>query len=507
MDPDRDEKYRALYQAAVCSYRLLRIDDGLDYLEQLIQDEIYFDSLGALNLRVAEGYEYEDELDLACDVYLDVAETAEKGPTQAEAYYRLGLIYQYDYDDLIEAKRFYDLTAQRNKTGESGRDALQRSSDIGKLETFARSAELDSTATKEVIDNAAYTQYLLAELYWFKLNKPDTAILEMQYCVDSFPDAYDAPNAMIALSQMYREHKKDTSAADSILNELLRKYPHSDFVVGAIELLGLAGTEADSGYAELYIHRAEDLLVDEGQVDSARYYYQHVVDNYPDSRYHLQARFNLIWLTEMHDNPGDSTVYYAYQEFADSFPGTELALAAKGKLQARPRPRPGQSRDEEIDEEDIPDEKRARILAARERRAAENREEEADPFSGYGDAIGNMYLRPNGDTIITLDLDPVETIEPFEFPIEAAGLEPPDIELYFHILLDFSGKVIKHELKIPSQFEELNQRANRTIASMTFDPVDVSTLVQISDLRESDEGEVGYWFVYKFPVEKPEYLR
>jgi hypothetical protein len=41
---------------------------------------------------------------------------------------------------------------------------------------------------------------------------------------------------------------------------------------------------------------------------------------------------------------------------------------------------------------------------------------------------------------------------------------------------------------------------------MTFDPVDISTLVAISDLKE-EEGGIGYWFVYKFLVTKPDYLR
>jgi len=40
--------------------------------------------------------------------------------------------------------------------------------------------------------------------------------------------------------------------------------------------------------------------------------YRYVVDNYPDSKYYLQARFAPIWLTEMYESPGDSSVIMAY---------------------------------------------------------------------------------------------------------------------------------------------------------------------------------------------------
>ena len=36
-------------------------------------------------------------------------------------------------------------------------------------------------------------------------------------------------------------------------------------------------------------------------------------------------RFNLLWILENHEHPGDSTVIFAYLEFLDSFPGTPEA--------------------------------------------------------------------------------------------------------------------------------------------------------------------------------------
>jgi TolA-binding protein len=338
MNPSKEQKYHALYQAALCSFRLQRIEDGLAYLDQLAGDPLYFDSLGILKLTMAEGYEYDDDLLQAEVTYQDVAETSSRKPWQAMAYYRLGLIYQLDYDQLGRAKEYYDQAAQTDRATPISSDAIMRSSDIGKLETFTRTT-LDSTATPAAIDEAAYSQYLLAELYWLKLDKPDSAMLEMRYLVDSFATSYYAPKAMISLAEMTREQSSDDATADSLLKSMLRKYPQSDFAPDALEALGLKGTAADTGYAAIYVDKAEDFMLNGENYDSARAYYQLVVNRFPESEYYVPSKFALIWLEETYASPGDSSVYYAYKEFADSFPGNEWANVALRRTGAAPAAR------------------------------------------------------------------------------------------------------------------------------------------------------------------------
>lgn len=498
MDPNASIKYIALYQSAICAFRLQRISTGMDYLGRLMEDELYYDSLDVLNLVMAEGYEMDGDVDLASDLYAEVAGNEGNSKRTAYANYRLGLIQQFDYDDLIEAKKYYDLTVKSDRVTETGKDALRRSTDIGKLLTFTQRFERDSTVTQEIIDEAAYNQFLLAELYWFSLDKPDSAINEMRYLVDSFPDAYDTPNGMIALSQMYREAYEDSTGADSILNEMLRRYPHSDYVPDALEVLNLTKTEADTGYAEWYLHRAEDFLFDEENIDSARANYQVIIDNFVDSRFYIKAVFNQILLTELYQNPGDSTVFYAYQEFVDSFPGNEYAQVASQKIRTTPvsRFRSGDQEQEQDEDDEV---------------FASDQQDDVSPSGlevtgDYNTTFQSLYQRPNGDTIVLLDLTPVDIIEPFEFPESAFSMEDLFVQMFFHVLLDFSGTVIESELKTPSKWDELNIRADRTVRSMTFNPADVSTLIATLALPEDEEGR-GTWFVFKYIINKPEFVR
>ena len=499
LDPDKDQKYHALYRAALCSLRMQRVNDGFEYLNQLIPDPLYFDSLGILKLTMAEGYETDEELTRAEDLYQDVAATSEKTLWQSLALYRLGLMQQFDYADLNKAKEYFDKAIEADRGSPIRSDAMMRSSDIGKLKTFTR-GHLDSTATREAIDNAASTQYQLAELFWSKLNRPDSALAEMQYLIDSFATSYHAPRAMIALSQMVREHLSDTTRADSLLKAVLRQYPHSDFVPEALEALGLKGTAADTGYAGRYIDRAEDFLIDDENIDSSAAAYQYVVDHFPDSKYHSLARFAVIWLKENYASPGDSSVYFAYKELADSLAGDDWAAIALRRI-GTGAGHASAATTRKIDQEETSQVDSASLFADTLVSA-----EMPEDTIGYIDPMLALYRGASGDTLVDLRLEPIEVVVPFEFPPEAAMGDQHDWRLYFQLLIDYSGKVLDYALKIPSGIEEIDRRAKETVGSMRFDAMAVSNRVVDAGITEQ-KTEEGHWFVYQYIVSKPEYLR
>jgi len=487
MKPNNDDKFHALYHAAQASFRLMQIERGLDYLKTLAQDEVYFDSLSAIRLLMAEGYEYDDDIAHAEDMYHQVLDEGKDPEKRGFAAYRLGLTYQFDYDELGRAKEYYDQAVEINRSSDYGRDALERSSSIGKIETFKRTFEKDSSTTQEMYDEAARTQYQLAELYWLELNKLDSAIYEMRYVVDSFPRSSMAPKAMIALAEMLREQKGDTAQADNLLKYVLYRYAHSDYAPQALEGLGLLGTPADTGYAKLYIDKAERFLVDENNVDSARHYYRYVTDNFQESEYYVQARFSLIWLTEEYESPGDSSVYWAYAYIIDSFPDSKWAREAEKKLGLEQKRTSVREQLETTDttkaEQDIWEEE----FPGLEEESEEDTTETVDP-------IESVYVGPNGERIANVPIEPVEIREEFVYPVEAYRLEWEG-DLYFQIFLDFSGEVVDYILKIRSESEDINREASEAVASMIFDP-----------LRIPQEQQ-DQWMVYKFQVRKPDHLR
>lgn len=485
MDLTNKEKYDALFSASQSAFNLMRIDEGMDYLNTLLSEEVYFDSYGLINLEIAKGYDYDGEYELAEELYLTLADDEDNKKVAGEANYQLGLMAQFDKDDLVLAKEYYDKASKLNRGSDAGKDALKRSADIGKLDVFARTLEIDSTTTQENIDDAAYTQIQLAQLYWFSLEKPDTAMLEMQYVIDSFPSAFDVPSALIALSQMYKEYKNDITASDSILNLVLEKYPSSDRVPEVLDLLQLKGTPSDTGYAQLYLHKAENFLIDDNNKDSAKYYYQYVVDNYEESDLYLQARFALLWILEEYESPGDSSVFFAYNAFIDSFPSTHWANEAENIVRASKREKQREERAEALEADTLGE----NLLAGdyNDTTYVEGDDEYLDPMEA-------LYIDPEGKKAYQMTNSPVETRREFVYPVEAwrSGWEG---DLYFQILLDFSGEISDIILKIRSPHEAIDLEATETVETMVFDMLQIP-----QELAE-------VWWVYRYRVEKPDKLK
>ena len=493
MDIETKDRYHALYNASQCAFALMKIAEGMDYLNKLMQDELYFDSLGVLKLAVAEGLERENDLDGAQDLYLELSQNENK-QVAGTSFYRLGLIAQFDKDSLALAKEYYDQAVTFIRSSEIGKDALMRSSDIGKIDEYAQKLVIDSTTSQEAIDEAAFAQFQLSQLFWFNLNKPDTAILEMQYLIDSFPTAYDVPNAKIALSQMIRDYHGDTTAADSILHSILEEHPRSDKIPEVLEVLGLKGTEADTGYAEGYVHKAEDFLIDNENIDSAKYYYQYVVDNYPESNYYLHSRFALLWIMDEYEAPGDSSLYYAYTAFVDSFPGNEWATQINQILRETGTRRTDYVENDSVFEDtvELSEDEIAQIYADSIGVAEDINK--SDKSISYLDPVEKLAIAPDGSRCTKLPIDPIETKRPFVYP-DAAYSDGWEGFLYFQILLDFSGEVTDYVLKIKSPNEAINREAEETMKTMKFDLFRIPT-----ELQET-------WFYYKFTVMKPSSLR
>jgi len=485
LTPNNDEKYYSLYRSAESYFSISKIEEGMIYLDQLINEEVYFDSLSSVQLLYAQGYEVLEDLNAAVDLYQQIIDNDNKNNNISRAHYRLGLLYQFEMDNLTDAKFHYDKCVEISPNSTIGKDALQRSSDIGQLETFARVIKIDSLSEQELIDEAAFTQYQLAELYWFNLNKPDSAISEMQYIVDSFPTAYDTPRAMIALSQMYKEFYGDTAVADSIFNLAIERYPGSDVILESLESLNLADSELRMGYAKYYLDKAEYYIDDDFNYDSARYYYRYIVDNFPESQYYLQARFALIWIESEYNPPGDSSVVYAFKAFIDTFPNSIWAdEALKITNKELIRQEPVESNEEITDS----------ILNNLDNLVEDEKEKITLFDTTYIDPMEALYIDPGGNKAILLEDQPIEIKEPFEYPPEAFR-QAWEGDIYFQILLDFSGEVTDFNLKIRSGIAEIDREASEAVESMTF------------DILQIEPEFLNSWFVYKMVIRKPEHLR
>jgi len=473
------DEYRATFRIGECYYFMNNVETGMQYFNTLAKNELFFDSLGAVKLMIAQGYDWDGDLVLAERVYQEVAIENASSREGALANFYLGLIYQYDYEDYKNAKDYYDKAKSVGSTSGVYQQALEHSSNIGKLEEYQKGKELDSTATEEELDKTAETQYALAELYLTQLDKPDSALQEFQYITDRFSNSYLAPKALIAVAIMKRDYYDDTLAFDSTLRRVLREYPKSDYLPEAIGLLGLSGTLADSGYAALYYKKAERFALDEKNVDSAEYFFQIVSDSFPRSKYNNQAKFALLWLKENYESPDDSSLYFAYAYFADSFPNTSYGKEASKKLIIKPK-----IVHEGTEEDSLFAEVDSTVAAADE--TTEQR---------YMTPEEKYFLGPDGkSTIFEVGQAPIKFEREFRYPPAAYSTQFEGY-LYFQLKIDPFGEVPELKLMNPTQSEELNTEATETVQSARFE-----TFWIAPELADA-------WFVYKYYIPLPSNLR
>jgi tetratricopeptide (TPR) repeat protein len=480
-DLTTQDRFNAMFRIGDCYYYLNDIEEGLEYFFELAENELYYDSLASTKLRIARGYEWEGDLVLAEEMYEQVAVENPHRPAGGIANYNLGLIYQYDYEDYKKAKEYYDKAKSLGGRSDIYQDALERSSNIGKLQEYLNREEFDTTATLEEIDGAAETQYLLAELYLMQLAKPDSALQEFEYIPKEFPESYLAPKALIAIALMKRDYYDDTAAFTENLRRVLKEYPRSDFVPEAIGMLGLAGTIADSGYAAQYYEKAERFIFDENNIDSAGYYYKLVADSFPRSSLNNRAKFALLWMKETYVSPGDSSLYYEYAYFADSFPNTEFGRAASDKLVVKPRI--------VVEDEETGDTVVVQL--------GEKKPEEDTTVQRILTPEEKYHIDPNGITVFEVQRNPNRFDKEFIYPPAAYGLEfEGELFLYFQVKINPFGEVDEIRLMNPTPYEELDQEATETVMTAHWDNIAWIP----PELMDS-------WWVYKYPVKRPSSLR
>ena len=135
-DPSRTLLFDARLASASAALAGDSVRAGMQILEELANDQRYFSHSSDIHLKMAEGYYLQGEIDKAVETYENVTTQNPRTPQSAEAYYRLGLIYQNDKFDLAAAKEAFNKAQAESPNSEYRNMALSRAAQIAKLETY-----------------------------------------------------------------------------------------------------------------------------------------------------------------------------------------------------------------------------------------------------------------------------------------------------------------------------------------------------------------------------------
>ncbi len=388
-NPSRQLRFEAILASGSVLLRTDSTAAGMKILDDLARDERYFAQSARIRLKIAEGFQLQNELQKSISEYETTIEKNPKTAESAEACYRLGLIYQNELFDIEKAKEFFGKLQGESSSSQFRNQALARSAQIAKFEAYrVQLQKADSVRTsKETlpIDTAGFSGSIESA-------RPDSAgadssLLEQADVggseeIDDFAEIVIGPDTAIAGDTLYSENpdadrsglpEKPDSADVIVDGDSIITVAENDFYTvsdsGSVKTNSLIARDSlgmadpDSGSAEIIDEQAvldsieaviaeskarEDsirqAIIEEGvrtrfllaelyayelnQPDSALNEYLLIVEQYPTSPL---ASKSLLAAASLKLNEGDSVTARTYlQSLFDDYPSSpQAALAAE----------------------------------------------------------------------------------------------------------------------------------------------------------------------------------
>ena len=277
-----------------------------------------------VHLKRANVYHLMGKQEIADEIYNEVIENNPKTEFSAEAYYRLAMVAQTTQRDMEKAKELFASARKERPGSDVGKAARDREKDLVKLERFQKAADKGKKKGLKALFN-------VAEMYLFNFSETDSALATYRraYALADSLDTELAPKALYAIGLIYADSLKNQEAAEKTFRRLIGTYPVNPYAVSARERLAQALEE--DARAESRFREAESLMADgvspTGYLDILR----QLPLEFPNSPVAARALYTIAWtFANRLENPDSARAYY--QKLVDGYPLTEFAELASTSL-------------------------------------------------------------------------------------------------------------------------------------------------------------------------------
>jgi TolA-binding protein len=151
-------------------------------------------------------------------------------PIAYEAQFRLGYLYESQLGDFDSAGREYDLLKQEPGYSEFQVQASRRSGNLATIKKYRQTLLGDSTQAR------ARAAFLLAEIYYFQIEKADSAMTQYSHVERDFPESPYAPKAAFARLWINTHDRADTAAAAALTDSIASRYRKTRYAESALYL-------------------------------------------------------------------------------------------------------------------------------------------------------------------------------------------------------------------------------------------------------------------------------
>ena len=206
---------------------LERYDDAVSLLEQWRPNAIAEKREGELLLRLHDVRARVGKTNEAINGYRRLIETYPNTPVAADAQFRIGYLFESALNDFDGAAKEYE----KLKTGppsEFQAQANRRSQGLAALKKYRETLGADTTQAK------ARSAFLMAELYYFQLERPDSALLQYSMVESQYPQSVYAPKSAYARLWITALDRSDTLAVGTMTDSMATRYRGTRFAESAL---------------------------------------------------------------------------------------------------------------------------------------------------------------------------------------------------------------------------------------------------------------------------------
>jgi len=385
---DVNLKFEARRQYAIALKNDQKLDNALSALNGMLKEFSSHRDLPLVKLEIAECARLQGKIESAIKQYAAIIETHQRTEASAAAAFALGEIYERNAGDFARAKENYDNVRRESGRSEKLAEAERRSKAIGALiklketvATLEKQRAGAKTAARQLADNKskkadeerrpisriprrarnvdpalaassgsssakdpqkvaaelAQNKVLLAELYLFNFNRPDSAMREYLDVFEFFPQTEYAPQAMYSLAYILGDAPATLTMRDSILQVLAVKYDKTPQGQGAKRRLRLADTLAATQSLPELFRQAEESLLKHRNPQRALQLYQEFLQRQPDSKYAAQSLYAMGWICE-HELSDNQQALASYKKLIALYPDSPMARRVRPKVTAVEQP-------------------------------------------------------------------------------------------------------------------------------------------------------------------------
>ena len=265
----------------------------------------------------------------------------------ARSYFCLGDYEQHKTVNYDKAVIYYDSSFISRSISKWGQESRDRRDALKRLIAMRNKNDSERKDSIPNVDNFFKSEFLIAELFLFKLSEVDSAIARLDNVIKDSGDSLKTLRATYAKAFIYDEYMHDPDAAEEIYKEIIEKYPDTEYAKQAQVNLGMRVTLktredlAKEKYMEaesLWTIAAEMPLDQMDSVDSAYAraftHFDTLYQEFPETQSGIQALYMKAIYFQMNPERSDSTLQ-TYKLLRDKYGHTPWGKQAALKMNTR----------------------------------------------------------------------------------------------------------------------------------------------------------------------------